>query len=179
MTQFVRLARVDDTEAMAATALASWRVGFHEVIPAQALADKEDIAAAWRDAIVNPPTPGHRVLVATDAGIVRGYAAIAPATDPDLVRHLGIVEIVDLVVAPNAQRQGHGTRLLHACADYARDGAAHSAVTWVALSDESRRAFFVASGFGPDGAIRELHVDNDTTLKQVRLATSFDEGPHT
>ena len=177
MSQFVRLARVDDTPAMAALALAAWRVGFHGIVPDEALAamSTDEVADSWLQAIVIPPTPGHRVLVATDAGVVRGYAALAPASDPDLKNHVGIAEIVDLVVAPNAQRQGHATRLLHACADYARDGGATSAVTWVSLVDEPRRAFFVSNGFGPDGAIRELELDATTTLKQVRLATSFEQ----
>lgn len=173
----MRLARVDDTPAMAALALAAWRVGFHGIVPDEALTamSTDDMAQSWTNAILNPPTPGHRVLVATDAGVVRGYAAIAPASDPDLKNHVGIVEIVDLVVAPNAERQGHGTRLLHACADYSRDGGATSAVTWVSLVDEPRRAFFTANGFGPDGALRELEVDATTTLKQVRLGTSFED----
>ena len=176
MSQFVRLARVDDTAAMASLALAAWRVGFHELIPDELLTalSSDQIAGAWQHAIINPPSPGHRVLVATDAGVVRGYAAIAPASDPDMATLVGVVEIVDLVVAPNAVRQGHGSRLLHACADYARDGGATSAVTWVSLVDEARRAFFQSQGFGPDGALRELE-EAGTTLKQVRLATSFED----
>ena len=175
VSQFVRLATVEDTPAMAALALAAWRVGFHEVLPDSALnLDADEVATSWENAIVNPPTPGHRVLVATDAGVVRGYAAMGPANDPDLVNVAGVVEVIDLVVAPNAYNQGHGTRLLHACADYARDGGATSAVTWVSLVDEPRRAFYLANGFGPDGAIRELEIDQTTTLKQVRLGTSFE-----
>jgi GNAT superfamily N-acetyltransferase len=176
--RFVRPARVDDTGAMAALALAAWRVSFHEVVPMATLTswEAEPMADAWRQAILEPPTPGHRVLVATDDGIVRGYAALAPASDPDLVGVPGIAEIVDLVVAPNAERQGHGSRLLHACADYARDGGATAALTWVALADEPRRAFLLGHGFGPDGAIRELDLDGTgtTLLKQVRMVTSFE-----
>jgi GNAT superfamily N-acetyltransferase len=177
--RFVRPARVDDTDAMATLALAAWRVSFHEVVPMATLTSwqAEPMADAWRQAILEPPTPGHRVLVATDDGIVRGYAALSPATDPDLVDIPGVAEIVDLVVAPNAERQGHGSRLLHACADYARDGGATAAVTWVALADEPRRAFLHSHGFGPDGAMRELDLDGtgSTLLKQVRMVTSFEQ----
>ena len=175
--QFVRPARADDVGTMVALAMAAWRTAWHDRIPADLLEpDRMEMEQAWRQAIVDPPTATHRVLVATDNGQVFGYAAVTPALVPDLVNVPGVLEVVDLVIAPPAQRQGHGSRLLHACADHAREGGASTLVMWCALDDEPRRAFLHASGFGPDGALRTLaSEDESTTIPQVRLATSVVE----
>ena len=174
---FVRPARADDVATMVALAVAAWRTAWHGRIPPDQLgADRAAMEQAWRDAIVDPPTPAHRVFVATDNGQVFGYAAVAPADDPDVVDVPGVLDIVDLVVAPPAQRQGHGSRLLHACADHARDSGASTLVTWCALEDEPRRAFLQSNGFGPDGAMRTLASEDEAiTVAQVRLATSVVE----
>lgn len=175
--QFVRAARADDVSTMVALAAAAWRTAWHDRLPEDLLAqDRTVMEQAWHQAIVDPPTPHHRVFVATDNGQVFGYAAVAPAEDPDLIEIAGVLEIVDLVIAPPAQRHGHGSRLLHACADHVRDGGGTTLVTWCALDDEPRRAFLQASGFGPDGATRTLATDDEsTTVRQVRLVTSVVE----
>ena len=42
-----------------------------------------EAADRWRSAIAEPPSPRHRVLTALDGDRLVGFAALAPASDPD------------------------------------------------------------------------------------------------
>jgi ribosomal protein S18 acetylase RimI-like enzyme len=69
---FVRPARGADAENLARVQVASWRAAFAGIVPDALLAEltSDDAQKVWRDrwreAITNPPTSRHRVLVATE-----------------------------------------------------------------------------------------------------------------
>ena len=133
----------------------------------------EEMTQAWHRAITRPPQASYRVLVAMEAGRVVGFASTMPSPDEDgEPGEDGQIE--EFVVDPPAQRRGHGSRLLHACADTLRsDGFTH-ARCWVAADDEPLRAFLVSSGWAPDGAEREIGTDDESIrLSQVRLHTAL------
>ena len=102
---FVRPARAGDAEAMTRVQVASWGCGLAAVVPAELLAELtgEEASAIWRDrwreAISNPPTSRHRVLVAvsdapvsdaadtgaSDTGAGGGTGSAAPSVTPPAV----------------------------------------------------------------------------------------------
>jgi GNAT superfamily N-acetyltransferase len=82
---------------------------------------------------------------AAGAGSATGGAGGAPG-----------VEILTLEVDPDHQRGGHGSRLLAACVDLAREDGATHLQTWVLQGDAAREQFLASAGLGPDGACREL-----------------------
>ncbi|TNU77286.1 GNAT family N-acetyltransferase [Miniimonas arenae] len=67
-------------------------------------------------------------------------------------------ELLALEVAPDARRAGHGSRLLAAVADLARERGAHHLATWTVRSDAERTAFLEAAGLGEAGLRRRLDV---------------------
>src|SRR5665647_3574819 len=68
------------------------------------------------------------------------------------------VEVLALEVDPDHQRGGHGSRLLTACVDLARQEGARYLATGVLEGDEVRERFLAASGLGPDGGRRQLAI---------------------
>jgi ribosomal protein S18 acetylase RimI-like enzyme len=172
----VRLARTSDVDDIAAVQVAAWRAAYAGVLPAEALEslDTGDIAARWGKAILLPPPGAHRVLVALAGTDLVGFAATAPAGDGDLDPQRD-GELVALAVHPDHQRAGHGSRLMTAAADHLIGDGFDSAVTWAPVADEPRRAFLRSAGWGPDGAFRDLRVDDEATVREVRLVTSFVE----
>ena len=83
-------------------------------------------------------------------------------------------QIEEFVVDPPAQRRGHGSRLLHACADTLRSDGFSRARCWVGVEDEPLQAFLVAAGWAPDGAQRELGTEDEALrFRQVRLHTDL------
>ncbi len=177
---FVRDATAADAGSIAEVQLQCWHQDYADHWPVdlfESLA-AQDVEMQWARAVIAPPGPGFRVVVATDAGkeSVVGFAALAPSTDPDAAA--GEAEIVAWEVAPGHRRAGHGSRLLAALADHARSVGAQTLAIWVAPDDEGRRALLTQAGFGPDGAHREVALgegwaDSEVHLRQVRLIAAL------
>ncbi len=172
---------------MARIQLETWRTAYARVVPEAVLAalDADDVAAQWRSAIVEPPTPRHHVLVATEGEVAVGFAAAGPATAEDLVgpgytsgeRPDGewdatTLAVSTLLVEPRWGRRGHGSRLLAAVADVARENGFTRAVTWALDADQASRNFLESAGWAPDGVGRVLDM-NGTEVPELRLATEF------
>ena len=151
----VRPATPEDEAAIARVQLRAWRASHGAVLGADVLEqlDVQAVRAQWERAITAPPSASHRVLVACDGPRVVGFAASAPVEQG--------IEVVALEVDPDHQRGGHGSRLLTACVDLAREQGAVHLQTWVLDDDAAREQFLAAAGLGPDGTRRELGVGAD------------------
>jgi GNAT superfamily N-acetyltransferase len=183
----VRTAVQDDAAEIARIQLETWRIAYASQLPEGALDGVETDAAAarWSEAVAQPPTPAHRVLVAYErAGdgpaTTVGFAATTPAdpsdvevpNGPDLHDPASTVAIPALVVEPRWGRRGHGSRLLAAVVDLARADGAEYAVTWVLSGDTASQSFYASAGWQPDGTVRELSANGDL-VREVRLHASL------
>lgn len=179
---FVRPARPDDAAEIARIQLSTWRTAYRTMLPRTVLdgLDEAWMAATWREAITEPPTPRHRVLIAieqADEDYVAGFAAAGPA-DPDAQAPEeqplpdDVVAVTDLLVEPRWGRRGHGSRLLAASVDLWRPDGFRTAVAWCFDSDAATQKFLASAGWEPDGATRALDVD-DLLVPQLRLHTSL------
>lgn len=175
----VRVAWADDAPAIAAVQVQAWRQVYDDLLPADVLEalDVDEITAAWTSSLNKPKDARNRVLVALERNTVRGFAVTTPSPDPD-ADPVADGEIAELVVDPGHTRQGHGSRLLQACADTLRADKFLRAAMWLNSTDDALRAFVSAAGWAPDGAHRELDLrgDGEVLVKQVRLHTDLTEG---
>lgn len=174
--RFVRPAHADDVAAIARIQVRTWRWGYGDVLPGPALeeatgqAAEEQWRANWEEAVTEPPSKRHAVLVATDDGEVAGFAALEPATDADCLPATD-AELLTLLVDAEAGRRGHGSRLLAACADHLRAHGFVTVVTWIFADDAVTRSFLESAGWGFDGAHRDLEMGEP--VRQLRLHTSL------
>jgi GNAT superfamily N-acetyltransferase len=178
---FVRPARAGDAAGLARVQVASWRRPLAGLVPAALLTEltseqAEDVwRDRWREAITNPPTSRHHVLMAvTDdpAREVVGFVSAGPATDAD--RWPGTDgEVYELRIMPERTGCGHGSRLLHAIADTLTQDGFHTVCTWALEADTALRRFLESSGWAADGARGELDVG--TSVPVVRLHTAISE----
>lgn len=172
----VREARRADIAAITDVQVRCWSEGYRDVLPAAALAEATgpDARKAWLErwtaAVLEPPTPRHRVLVADQDGLVTGLTAHAPAADPDL-DPADTAELLTLLVDPLHSRAGHGSRLLAATADLLRDDGVTTVIAWVFAADRRYRDFLGAAGWALDGATRTLDLDGP--VEMVRLHTDI------
>ena len=81
----VRPASPDDAPAVAAVQAASWKETFAGTLPPAVLDMLRGAQAVeqWRLAAAEPPSRRHHLLVAQAGSDVVGFAALAPASDPD------------------------------------------------------------------------------------------------
>ena len=172
----VRVGWADDASGIAGVQVAAWREQYADLLPADVLAglDADQFAGAWHQSLVRPADARNRVLVALERNTVRGFAVTGPSVDPDS-DPVADGEVGELVVDPRHTRQGHGSRLLHACVDTLRADRFTRATTWLPTTDDVLRRFLTEAGWEADGAHRELdlHGDGSVLVKQVRLHTDL------
>lgn len=153
-----------------------------------AQATLDEMAQVWHRSIVSPPLATYRVLVATEpegapvpqadggtglASRVVGFAALAPSSDEDADPATD-GELSAFTVDELARGRGHSSRLLNAAADTARADGFTRLTSWVLSTDDEFRALLTESGWGPDGAHRELATEDESvSIKQVRLHTDI------
>ena len=174
----VRPARRGDAAAVADIQVRAWRHGYRDLLPEGVLYRVTGPEAAeawrerWRQAATDPPSPRHRLLVAVASDLVVGFAAHAPAEDPDL-DPAATAELITLLVDPVHARAGHGSRLLAATADLLREDGFRTLVTWTFEDDEVTRTFLGSAGWAPDGTARTL--DMGEPVRQIRLHTDISD----
>lgn len=134
--------------------------------------DLDSMTQSWVAAILEPPLAQFRVLVATAQGRVVGFAAIGPADDPDASASDALV--AEFVVDPQAQRTGHGSRLLNAVADTLRTDGFTRATWWVRSTDDPLRRFLTSAGWGPDGSYQTVGTEDEAArVKMLRYHTAL------
>jgi ribosomal protein S18 acetylase RimI-like enzyme len=177
---FVRPARAGDAESLTRVQVSSWRAVFAGIVPGALLAELTGDEAQkvwrdrWREAVTNPPTSRHRVLVATESRSreVAGFVSAGPATDAD--RWPGTDgELYELRVEPARTGRGHGSRLLHAAVDTLVDDGFRTLSMWALETDQALRGFLESSGWAADGARGELDVG--VSVPVIRLHTALSE----
>ncbi|SEQ14356.1 GNAT family N-acetyltransferase [Microlunatus flavus] len=139
--------------------------------------DEAEMVQAWEQVLARPRDARQRVLTALGGGgRVVGFATTGPSADPDAEAGAD-GEVDQFWIDPPARRQGHGSRLLNACADTLRaDGFTH-ARWWVLGPDVELRRFLAVAGWEPDGATRSIGADDGSlVLEQVRLHTTLPVG---
>jgi GNAT superfamily N-acetyltransferase len=174
----VRLAVPTDADELARIQAAVW-AEVHGGGPLDELLEavaSEPAVQQWRDAATSPPSARHRVLTALADDTVVGFAVLAPAVDPDLDPAVD-GELLELCVDPPLTGAGHGSRLVNAAADVARDDGFHRLYTWLAAPETRLRDFLTGAGWGADGASRSLDLrgDGEVLVDQTRLGTSLVE----
>ena len=136
--------------------------------------DEPAMVRAWEQVIARPADARQRVLVAVaDGGRVVGFATTGPSDDPDAETGAD-GEVDQFWIDPPAQRRGHGSRLLNACADTLRADGFTRARWWVLAEDVALRRFLAVAGWEPDGAARTIGAEDGTvTIDQLRVHTSL------
>lgn len=174
----VRLALPGEAGAIAVLQRRAWAAELPEA--AQSLLvefDVDQMTGAWSTAILRPPQARFRVLVAVEQAQVVGFATTIPSPDPDAEPGQDAL-VEEFAVDPTARRRGHGSRLLHACADTLRADGFSRATWWVTSTDDILRRFLSEAGWAADGGWREIGTaDESVRVKQVRMHTDISTPP--
>ena len=174
----VRVARGSDAPAVGLVQAVVFREAYAAVLAPEVLATFEPraFANAWR-ATLDGESAGDGVLLVACAGEqVVGFAAVGASDDADT--DAGTAELMVLGVHPDARRQGHGSRLLHAVVDTARARGRHELTAWLLATDDATRGFLTAAGMVADGAHRQRVVSPDGgTAGELRLSAVLADAP--
>lgn len=173
----VRPARTSDAAAIARIQLAVWRFAFVQLLPSQVLSmSPDEIEPLWHRSISAAPSPRHQVYVATEGDTTVGFAACSPADEDEPSAEATSLVLGPILVEPRWGRRGHGSRLLAAVADTAREEGTSQLLCWLAEADAVSRSFLTSAGWQLDGYARMLAAQ-DRQLREIRLHTRLDETP--
>jgi ribosomal protein S18 acetylase RimI-like enzyme len=168
----VRPAGIADVTELARIQRDTWQSAYRTLLPKSVLQalDVEALAEGWRAAVSSPPSTRHHVLVASEGPALVGFAAFGPDTDaleadPD-VEHTAAITL--LLVEPRWGRRGHGSRLLAAVADTAREQHSTRLIAWVPVSDAASLSFYRSAGWEADGLQRTLDTGSGV-INELRL----------
>jgi GNAT superfamily N-acetyltransferase len=173
----VRVARSSDAPAVGLVQAVVFREAYAAVLAPEVLATFEPraFANAWRATLEGERSGDGVLLVACAGEQVVGFAAVGASDDADA--DAGTAELVVLGVHPDARRQGHGSRLLHAVVDTARARGRSELAAWLLATDDATRGFLTAAGMVADGAHRQRVVSPDGgTAGELRLSAVLADG---
>ena len=165
----LRVARIDDSEAIGSLHVRSWQAAYAGRLPAAVL-DKlspSRRAATWRDTIARQaanPAAGRTWVIEQDRAVV-GFAEAGRARDDDMPAGSG--EVHAIYLAPEAWSQGLGGRLFDHAVDDLVAGGFDPLVLWVLAENERARQFYERRGWLPDGSCRTLDFDG-TPVDELR-----------
>ncbi|MEO8749379.1 MAG: GNAT family N-acetyltransferase [Allobranchiibius sp.] len=175
----VRTARGTDAEQVGAVQALLWRAAYGRFLSPELLAEftPEAFGAVWAQSLTAPPSPRHRLLVATQGQDLVGFVAVGPATtdsattDPvnDVEGAGPTGEILVGGVLDTHRRTGHGSRLLNAAVDTLRAGDFGRVEMWVLALDTQTLDFAEQAGLEADGAWRERALPGDAVAPELRL----------
>jgi ribosomal protein S18 acetylase RimI-like enzyme len=163
----IRLARVEDAEAIAALHVRGWQAAYRGILSDEFLdgLDVAEWARRRRAAIEKPTSPEVRWWVLERRGAIEGMAMTGPSRDADAGP--GEFEVYAIYVEPTAIGRGLGRALMdHALADLASRGAA-DVVLWVFEDNARARTFYEKAGFRLDDGAAPRPF-RDTKAVEVR-----------
>jgi len=169
----VRVATVDDAEAITRVHVGTWQVAYRGQLPdgyLDGLTAEIPRRTEWRRAVLaHPRDPAQRTFVATRGGQLVGFASCGPhEADPSRG------ELYAIYVEPAAWSSGTGRSLMdRAVAELVALGFS-DAVLWVLESNARARRFYERAGWAVDGATK-VETRGEVVLNEVRYARSLIE----
>jgi GNAT superfamily N-acetyltransferase len=168
----VRVASVDDAEAVAAVHVRSWQSAYRGLIPdayldALSVRRRREI---WSRILAEADPPRTGAFVLQEGLDVIGFIHVAPTRDDDLPASIG--EVTALYVAPSAWGVGGGRQLLDTAKASLKAAGFEAAALWVLETNLAARRFYVRQGWAPDGA-RKVDDRGDMVLLEARYSTTL------
>ncbi|AKF11416.1 GNAT family N-acetyltransferase [Sandaracinus amylolyticus] len=164
----IRLARVDDADALARVHVEGWRWGYRGLLPDAFLdgLSVPDRAARWRD-ILARDAPRERTWVALDDHDAQGFVSIGPGRGvPD-----DVAELYAMYVTSRAAGTGVARVLMEHAIDALRADS-RRAILWVLEHNARARRFYEREGWRADGETKRDTIGGREVL-ELRYAIVF------
>jgi ribosomal protein S18 acetylase RimI-like enzyme len=161
----IRPGAPDDAQGIAAVHVSTWRHAYKDIVPAQHLANLDEIARAekWKKMLM---ARSPHVLVARVGEAIVGWIAFGSSRDEEL--DASCAEVQAIYMASPFWGQGIGTALMNsACEKLVEEGYA-AVVLWVLEDNLAARSFYHRRGFTSDGAAKVVDIGG-ASLTEVRL----------
>ena len=147
----VRIATVNDAEAIESVRIATWKACYRGIVPWDAYLDDLSVQSSRVDQMrraIDRADEGGRVVAVTDSQVI-GMGIAGPPED-DQVQD-GIGEIYAVYVLPEWQGRGVGRVLLDRLTASLRALGYRAAILWTLRDRHPTRRFYESNGWAFDG----------------------------
>lgn len=162
----IRDARPSDAFEIARIHVASWQVGYRDLLPHEYL-DTLNIgprAERWTKTLALSDTG---VLVSEDAaGALEGFVSFGASRD-DNADKASVGEVYAIYIDPLLYRAGRGSTLFDAALASLRERGFVEATVWTLASNDRARSFYTKHGLSCDEGFEEVDIAG-TRRAQVR-----------
>lgn len=174
MKPTIRLARLDDAEAISHLQVRAWQSAYRGILPDAMLdaMDPDKNARKRRARMEDPVSPELRDWLLEEGGRLVGWAAAGPARDEDLGQD--VHELYAIYLEPDCVGRGYGRKLMQHCLDDAVERGFGEMVMWVLTGNERAQRFYAAAGFDRDARV-EATPFRDTGAHKLRMVRSLIE----
>jgi GNAT superfamily N-acetyltransferase len=166
----LRPAEPVDAMAVARVHVRSWQVGYRGLLPDAYLDGLRAEERAERYNFASEDAREPATMVATDGGMICGFATTAPARDSDLSEY---GELFALYVDPDWWGRGVGAALISAARGRLLELGFHNAALWLLASNARAERFYRLDGWLPDGLSRTETVWG-VTVNEARWRRALD-----
>ena len=159
----IRPATIADAPACAEIHCRGWEAAYADIVPAQAIAQKNAARpAAWPGYLASGQ---YAYYVPVLDGKVVGFVSLGqPGANENLPAYY--CEIAAIYLHPSVYRQGIGRQLMAFAEDRAREKGKTAMMLWVFEDNAPSRRFYEACGYRPDSATEEREYGR--TLRSLR-----------
>jgi GNAT superfamily N-acetyltransferase len=157
----VRLATVEDADAIGRVQVETWRAAYTGLMPDEAVAgfDVEERQRLWRDWLQEPRSD---VFVAEREGDVVGFVNTGPCSEEN-----GVGELYAIYVLPTSWGTGAGRTLIERAEESMRSSGFGEAVLWVLEGNARAERFYRAAGWERDDG-RKVDEFQGATVIELR-----------
>jgi GNAT superfamily N-acetyltransferase len=168
----LRPAKPEDAIGVARVHVRSWQSAYRKLLPDDYLdrLQPEERARRYTFGSLDPRQPA--TIVATQEGLIYGFATTAPARDPDA---LDQGELCALYVDPDCWGHGVGAALVSAARTHLFDLGFRFAILWVMAGNVRAGRFYRIDRWAPDGSRRTDSVWG-VTVDEVRYGRILEAG---
>jgi GNAT superfamily N-acetyltransferase len=170
----VRDARPEDSTEVAGLHIRAWQAAYRGLLPGDYLdaLRVEERAARYSFGSLDAGEP--RAIVATEDGVIRGFASAGRSRDRD-TSHIG--ELYALYIDPPRWGTGVGGLLMSNALDSLRALGFDEAILWLLVGNNRAERFYRADGWWADGTSRVEDVWG-VEASVVRYRRELSSAPH-
>ena len=172
VTLATSFATADDLPAIARLHIASWRVAYKDLLPADLLAslsvDKRE--QMWRQVLAEGKS---ELMVARGDGAILGFVSYGATRDSEAPAGRG--EIWAIYVDPSAWSRGIGRGLCAAALERLRAMDFTSTSLWVLVGNERAIRFYGSMGFAAEAGSEKEFVLGGARVREVRFVSNQPE----
>jgi ribosomal protein S18 acetylase RimI-like enzyme len=161
----VRNATLNDAADIGLIGVLSWQVAYRGLMPDDFL-DSLDVEKRTHSLHKLMENPDITILVVNDHDNIVGFSILNTSRDADAAPATG--EIGAIYVHPDKWKRGFGRALLSASIDQARERGFDEITLWVVEGNQRARGFYEYLGFTSDGAVKDIQLLEDVTVREVR-----------